>query len=181
MPCRDVGSHVAAMNEIELQVASAADRSVLENLFQLYIHDFSEHWSGTAKGELGDDGRFEPYPLDVYWRDEGAVPLLLRRAGLLVGFALVNRAGHLGLALDRNLAEFFIARKHRRAGLGQAAAAAIFIRYPGQWETAVARRNVGALTFWRRAIATHPRVRDLEEHDVTPPAWNGAVIRFRIV
>ena len=170
----------ASMNKIDLQVASAAERSVVENLLQLYVHDFSEHWSGMAQGELGDDGRFAPYPLDAYWRDEDAVPLLLRHAGRIVGFALVNRAGHMAQALDRNMAEFFIARKHRRAGLGQAAAMAIFSRYPGQWETAVARRNVGGLTFWRRAITTHPRMQDLEEHDVAPPAWNGAVIRFRI-
>jgi hypothetical protein len=25
-------------------------------MMQLYMHDFSEHWSGTSAGELLDDG-----------------------------------------------------------------------------------------------------------------------------
>ncbi len=152
--------------DIELQLVPLAQRSALENLFQLYVHDFSEHWAGTARGEVDDDGRFEPYPLDGYWREEGLVPLFLRHADRLVGFALLNCAGHTGLAVDRNVAEFFILRKHRRAGLGKAAATELFARYPGQWEAAVARRNVGAQTFWRSAITDHSRMRGLKEHDL---------------
>jgi predicted acetyltransferase len=54
---------------IEVAAAKFSERGVLDNLFQLYVHDFSEQWVGTPRGEVGVDGRFEPYPwLDSYWR-----------------------------------------------------------------------------------------------------------------
>jgi predicted acetyltransferase len=168
------------MADIEVTVAAAHERSVLQNLLQLYMHDFSEHWAGRPDGEIGDDGRFAPYPLDAYWEEPNHVPLLLRSNGHLIGFALLDRTSHTGHALDRNMREFFILRKHRRSGAGTAAAQAIFSRYPGRWETAIARRNTAALPFWRKAIAGHPGVEDMAESDEKTLVWNGAVIRFRI-
>ena len=56
----------------------------------------------------------------------------------------------------------------------------VFDRFDGRWETAVTRRNTSALAFWRRVIGTHRRISEIEEHDVQPPAWNGAVFAFRV-
>jgi hypothetical protein len=39
---------------------------------------------------------------------------------------------------------------------------------------------VGALAFWRKAIAGHPNVADIEETVVGPPKWDGPILRFRI-
>lgn len=167
-------------SDIDIALAQPDERSALANLMQLYIHDFSEHWSDTSMGDLQDDGRFADYPLDAYWREAGHIPLLLRRGGRLIGFALLNAASHSGRPVDRNMAEFFIARKHRRHGAGTTAAQMIFSRYPGLWEVAVARRNIGALAFWRNAIARHPNADAIEEADVTTSDWNGPIIRFRI-
>jgi predicted acetyltransferase len=169
------------MSDVEVIVASAGQKGALDNLFQLYVHDFSEHWAGTDDGDLGDDGRFEPYRhLDSYWDDESRVPLLIRADKRLAGFALLNQHSQTGQGVDRNMAEFFIARKHRRSGVGTAAVHAILVRYPGVWEIAVARRNVAAAAFWRRAVEHHPLVADLEEIDLTAPSWNGPVLRFRV-
>ncbi len=169
------------MAELHISPARRDERPILANLLQFYVHDFSQYWAGQARGELGDDGRFEDYPLDGYWTDPGHVPLLLRRDGALVGFALLDARGHLGEPVDHNMAEFFVARKHRGAGVGAAAARAIFSRYPGRWETAVARRNPRALPFWRRTIASHPTAREITETDLATAAWNGQVLRFRII
>ena len=169
------------MPDLEIAVARADERDVIANLFQLYTHDFSELWAGTPGGEIQDDGLFEPYkPLDLYWREEGRVPLLFRIAGRPIGFALLNGVSHSGLPVDRNMAEFFIARKHRRDGAGTAAARAVFSRYPGVWEAAVARKNTGALAFWRRAVSGHPDVEDVVESDHQTADWNGPILRFRI-
>lgn len=167
------------MSEVDVAPARAEERAALDNLMQFYVHDFSEHWAGTPKGELESDGRFPPYPLDSYWQDGERVPLLLRIDGRLVGFALLNRVAHSGLPVDRNMAEFFIVRKHRRGGVGTRAARAIFSRYPGQWEAAVVRKNIGALAFWRKAAGRHPLVEDLRESDHSTAAWNGPILRFR--
>jgi predicted acetyltransferase len=166
---------------VEIALAQPSERRTLENLFQLYVHDFSEFWAGQARGELGDDGLYEPYgPLGLYWREKGRIPLLLRLDGHPIGFALINDVGHSGHPVDRNMAEFFVVRKHRRSGAGTAAAQGIFSRYPGQWEAAVIRANIGALAFWRRAIAEHPGAEAIEETDHATPAWDGAILRFRI-
>jgi predicted acetyltransferase len=175
-----IGHRVRRMSRVEVALASQHERNALENLMQLYIHDFSEHWAGSANGEIGDNGRFTPYPLDAYWREPSHLPLLLRLEGRLVGFALLNDHSHTGRPLDRNVAEFFVVRKHRRGGVGREAAATIFSRFPGQWETAVARRNVAALSFWRRVVTHHPLVQCIEETDVANEVWNGPVLRFRI-
>jgi predicted acetyltransferase len=165
---------------LDIATASVDERVVLENLMQFYVHDFSEFWSGSPDGELEADGRFGAYDLDPYWSGPDHIPLLLRTAGNLVGFVLLDKHSHSGQPTDWNVAEFFIARKHRRGGVGTAAAHGVFDRYPGQWEAAVARRNLGALRFWRRAIGSHLLVDDLQEHDTSSAQWNGPIIRFRI-
>jgi predicted acetyltransferase len=168
------------MSTIDVSIARVDERTALANMMQLYIHDFGELWSRSPPGELGPDGRYADYPLDDYWRQTDHVPLLVRLGGHLIGFALVNADPHSGLPVDHSMAEFFIVRAHRRGGAGTIAARAIFSAYPGQWEAAVTRRNVGALPFWRHAIQGHDRVEDIEERDYNTPDWNGPIIRFRI-
>jgi len=171
----------AAVARIAIERATPAQRVALQNLLQLYIHDFSEQWKDREGGELNEDGTFGDYPLDAYWTDARHIPLLLRWDSRLVGFALLDDHSHGGAAeLDRNMAEFFVARKHRRGGVGRAAAQAIFSAYPGRWEAAVARRNTGALAFWRDAVGTHPAVSEIEERDVSDHRWDGWILRFRV-
>lgn len=165
---------------LSIDLARPEERPVLDNLMQLYIHDFSEQWAGMERGELQDDGLFPAYPLDGYWSEAARIPLLIRVGGKVAGLALINDHSHSGLPADRNVAEFFVVRKHRRGGVGTAAAQAIFSRWPGLWEAAVARRNLPALPFWRNAAASHPGCRGVEEIDVSDEHWNGPILRFRI-
>jgi predicted acetyltransferase len=168
------------MAQFDLAPALPEERTTLANLFQLYVHDFSEQWAGRPEGELGDDGLFEPYPyLDAYWSEPGRVPLILRAGGRVAGFVLINDRSHSGLPLDRNMAEFFVVRKHRRGGAGTFAARAAFASYPGVWEAAVARTNPAALAFWRKAVGGCPGVSEFEELDVRSAEWNGPILRFR--
>ena len=170
--------------KIELELCGAQMRPALENLFQLYTHDFSDFWSGREEGELQEDGRFALYPdLDSYWTDEGQregrTPLFIRTEGFLAGFALINRFSHSGLPVDHAVAEFWIARKHRRFGLGLAAAVKILGHRPGLWEMAVARRNTGALPFWRK-VAKEVAGLSVEEIDRDDDLWNGPIVRCRV-
>ncbi len=165
--------------DIDIAVAVADEAATIANLMQLYIHDFSELWSGEARGELEVDGRFAPYPhLEDYWRDADRIPLLFRQAGRPVGFALLNRLSPSGRPVDHNMAEFFIVRKHRRSGLGRAAAHRIFSRFPGIWEVAVARRNAAALPFWGGVIRLARAAKPVECLTSVPPHWDGPVFRF---
>jgi predicted acetyltransferase len=164
------------MPQIELVVATADLRGVIENLMQFYVHDFSEFWWDQDRGEVQADGRFEPYPLDPFWAQADHIPLLFRRGEHWAGFALLDRASHSGKPTDHHMVEFFILRKHRRGGVGTAAMNAITDRYPGLWETAVVRRNTQAQAFWRKIARAHGEV---DELDFDNEAWNGPILRFR--
>ena len=169
------------MASVTLEPAGPEARETIANLFQLYVHDFSEQWAGTDRGELEPDGRFEPYPhLDSYWQDARREPFLIRVDGHLAGFVLINDVSHSGRPLDFAVAEFFVARKHRRDGVGRAAARAAVAHRPGQWEMAVSRKNPGAQAFWRGVAAELGAEGTIEESQQDDELWNGLIVRFRV-
>ena len=166
------------MSDIELEPVGRAEEGVLQSLLQLYMHDFSVHWAGTARGDLNASGRFAEYPLERYWVEPHHSALLLRVGGMIAGFSLVNDVGHTGRFVDANVAEFFVARKYRRCGIGTKFAHRLFAMRAGVWEIAVAQKNVGALGFWRLAIRSCPKTANMEEIDLISSEWNGPVLRF---
>ncbi|WP_243625944.1 GNAT family N-acetyltransferase [Phenylobacterium hankyongense] len=159
--------------------ASSADAATLQNLLLLYMHDFSEFWAWTAVGDLEPDGRYEDYPLDPYWDTPGWRAVLFEADGALAGFALVNDHAHSSRPVDHAIAEFFVARKYRRQGLGKLAAHRLFGEARGQWEVAVVRKNLAAQAFWRRTVAECPAAREVTEFDLDDARWNGPILRFR--
>ena len=168
------------MADVTLEPAGPQKRETLANLFQLYTHDFSEQWAGRADGELGENGRFPDYVwLDSYWQEARREPFLIRVDGQLGGFVLINDFSHSGLPTDYAVAEFFVVRKHRRAGVGRAAAFAAIRPRPGQWELAVARKNTAAYPFWE-GVATELAADGVEAIDRDDALWNGPILRFKV-
>lgn len=164
---------------VELEPCAAERRSALEAMFQLYIHDFSAYWAGMDRGELREDGRFEAYPgLDRYWTEPQRSAWFIRVDGHLAGFALLSASSHSGEPADHDMAEFFVVRKHRRGGVGLAAARQLISPRKGLWEIAVARANVGALGFWRRVAAEIAAGGDVDEQWLDDARWNGAILRL---
>lgn len=163
---------------VELVRAAAAEMSVVGNLMQLYIHDFSEFWFDRPEGDVEADGLYAlPDNLNSYWEDADRAALLLKVSDRLAGFALLNGHAHSGKPVDWNMGEFFILRKYRRSGVGTAAAQAVFGAFPGRWETAVARRNVAAQAFWKRLAESHG---EMEALDMSTQDWNGPIFRFTV-
>ena len=165
---------------VSISVADAAERPLIEGLFQLYVYDFSElEPADSPDFEVGPDGRFGPSPyIGDYWTEPSRTPIIIRRGVRTVGFALLNGVGHSGLPVDRNMAEFFVMRKHRRAGVASAAVRALLTGYTGLWEIAVAERNSGARAFWPGAVAATPGVRGLETLQGDGVRWRGPILRF---
>jgi predicted acetyltransferase len=158
--------------------ALPAHAPIIQNLVQLYTHDFSEYWAGTSRGDLHPDGRFDEYPLDDYWTRSNWSPLLIWNHRVLAGFSLINDRTHSGLPANRNVGEFFVLRKYRGQGVGRSAIGRIFSRYPGSWEVAVARKNVGGHEFWRKILNGAAEVAGLHEFDSNTERWNGPIFRF---
>jgi predicted acetyltransferase len=168
------------MPTVALERARSDQRETLANLFQLYTYDFTEQWVGLERGEVGEDGRFEAYPhLDSYWTEPDRRAYLIRTAGRIAGFLLINAFSHSGRPVDFAVSEFLVLRKHRRSGVGRAAARAAIAPRPGQWEVAVARRNREALSFWR-TVAADLCDGPVEELDLDNDDWNGPILRFRV-
>lgn len=160
--------------------AADPDRVLIAGLMQFYIYDFSEmEPAASLRFDLGPDGLFDGYPpLDFYWSEPDHWPLVIEADGRPAGFALVNTLSHRGGGPDRNMAEFFVARKFRRHGVGLAAVRQVLDRHPGEWEVSVADRNHVAKAFWPRAL-TKAGVADLECHQGVGEAWIGDIWTFR--
>jgi predicted acetyltransferase len=168
------------MPNVELEACPADKRPVIEAMFQLYVHDFTEYWQGMDRGELQEDGRFEDYPgLDRYWVEPQRSAWLIRVDGHLAGFALLSASSHSGAPADHDMAEFFVARKHRRGGVGFAAASQLIAPRKGLWEIAVTRANVGAQAFWRR-VAAEMASGQVDEQWQADDRWNGQILRFDV-
>ncbi len=166
---------------VTIDVAQASEQSLLQGLMQFYFYDFSEmEPDGSDDMEFDACGQFGEYVyLPEYWRETGRVPLIIRRGGRPVGFALLNQHSHRdGGHVERNMAEFWVARKHRRHGVASEAVRQILAAYPGRWEVAVVARNIAAQSFWPRAIAAAPNVTDLVRHEGDGTHWNGLIWSF---
>jgi predicted acetyltransferase len=59
--------------------------------------------------------------------------------------------------VDYRMAEFFITRTRRRLGIGAIAVQLILSRFAGRWEITEYLENAGAVSFWRRVVATYTR------------------------
>ena len=159
---------------VTLAPTTPQDHVALDNLWQLYVHDFSEQMHLP----LRDDGRFEGRAFDADGSDPWRHAFLLRVDGGLAGFALIQERSRLtGAAGVHDMAEFFVARGHRRRGVGRRAAIAAFDRFRGPWEVRQRQTSVAATAFWRRVIGTYTGG-DFEDIAWSDGAWTGTVQRF---
>lgn len=141
---------MADSDDVVLDLATPRDEPVLANLLELYAHDLSD----TFGLELGLDGRYGYEKLPLYWTEpERRFPFLIRRGPHLAGFALVTQ-GSPGSddPQDFDVAEFFVARKHRRSGVGRRAAFLLWDRFPVRWIVRVAEGNHRGRRFWESVI-----------------------------
>jgi predicted acetyltransferase len=132
--------------QVVLEPIAADQAFVLANLFELYVHDFSEQ----VPLELKPNGRFDLPVDDCWWNSSEHFPFFIRLEGQLLGFALVRRGSRVTAAADvMDVAEFFVVRGARRRGVGRSAARALFSAFPGHWEIRVRQSNRAASTFWQ--------------------------------
>lgn len=146
----DAGSARNVHVNIEVLPVPIEQRPVLARLLELYLHDYSE-FDGR---DIGEQGSYEYRYLDHYWTEVGRYPFVARVQGRLAGFALVRV-----LPSERgpvtHMAEFFVLRKYRRLGVGEAVARQLFDRFPGAWAVSQAARNEPAKQFWRSVIGRY--------------------------
>ncbi len=150
--------------DVTIEPIRYEDKPVLRRMLQLYLYDFSEF----EPLELNEHGEFDYRYLDHYWApDDGEErhAFFIRSGGRRAGFALVRVVNGVNV-----FAEFFVMRAFRGAGVGTAAARAVFARLPGDWLVHQVPVNLPAQAFWRSVIAelTGGNYREeVDEHGVT--------------
>ena len=137
---------------MQLLKATAQDKSIIQNLMQLYMYDFSEF----VELDVEPDGLFAAYKnLDDYWTDPAnRFPYIIRKNENPTGFALV-RLIKTGPQNYFSMGEFFILRKYRRTGIGKDIAIQLFNIHKGNWEIFQRENNKPAQLFWRNVIAEY--------------------------
>ena len=137
--------------------AVPADRLWIQGVYRDYLDDLNP---GTGLfPKLGEVGHREPDLIAHWFGDPNTFPLVILRGDQPVGFARVLRvaAGAGQPRIDYRMAEFFVARARRRLGVGQKAVQLILSRFAGRWEITEYLRNAGAVSFWRRVLASYTR------------------------
>lgn len=139
---------------VTLVRAASNDAPLLGNLLELYVHDLS----AMFPVELGVDGRFGYAKLPLYWQAPASrYAFLIKRGARIAGFALATRGLQPSDApQELDVAEFFVLRAHRGAGVGRRAAFALWDELPGHWAVRVLAAN-SALEFWRKVVREYTR------------------------
>jgi predicted acetyltransferase len=94
------------------------------------------------------------------------------------GLTLLHRGAFLiDDAEMMDIVEFFVMRKYRRHGAGEAMARVVFDRFPIRWEVRVHAKNLPGRAFWRAIIGRYVGGR-FEERAWDDEKWRGPVLFF---
>lgn len=133
------------MLDVSVELASEAEKPVIERLWLMFRHDMSEF-----RGALpAPDGTFRSDRLQTALSDNDWAPYLLISGENPVGLAFVRSL----TGPTRVLNTFFVVRGARRSGIGLSAMRVVVSKHPGPWEVAFQDSNTAAVHFWRR-VAT---------------------------
>lgn len=158
--------------DIKLEKAAIDQKSILRNLLELYNYDFTEF----DPDDVDEHGLYGYKYLDHYWTEENRYPFLIKVNNNLAGFVLVRRIGT--NSSDNNIysiAEFFVMKKYRKAGVGKRVANMVFNTFQGEWKVSQIENNIPAQRFWRNVISEYTRdqFEEIRETD-----WNGPIQKF---
>jgi predicted acetyltransferase len=159
------------MSRVDLVRVGDNDKPVLANLVQFYCYEFS----AVRRYDVTEHGLYVYRYLDHYFLEPEREAYFVRHEDALAGFALSR-----GLSTgEREVAEFFVMRRHRRAGVGRRAATQLFATHPGRWVVAFDDDNRHAAAFWpsvMQAIA----IGDVQRESIGPPQrrFPRTVLRF---
>jgi predicted acetyltransferase len=131
---------------VELVEVDRSYRAVLQNLGQLYRYDLSEPYRHLPNA----DGTFNNRRLDRFLAgvDPHHRTWLITAAGRLGGYVMVVPDDG-----AMTIADFFVVRALRRAGVGRAAARLVIAQFPGPWSIGFQPYNPGAQRFWSSVAA----------------------------
>jgi predicted acetyltransferase len=136
--------------------SNTPDRQWIEGVYRDYLDDLGLLNTGIFPA-LGEVGHREPDQLQRWFMDASTTLLTILDDGQPAGFALVARDARASRESDFRMAEFFVAKPHRRRGVGRSAVRLILNRFAGRWEIVEYSRNPNAVKFWRSVVSGYTR------------------------
>lgn len=130
---------------------SPRDRQWIQAQYPEYLEDLSLMSMNT--GVFPATREVQTELMARWFADDSSYPLVILKNEQPAGFALVSRPPRNRRdQVDFRMAEFFIASRSRRLGIGRDAAQLIFNRFAGSWEITEFLHNKAAVGFWRAIL-----------------------------
>jgi len=143
------------MNNVRIEKIQSKDKSILQNLFQLYMHDIT----ANLPMDVNEHGLFEYNYIDFYFTEENRYAYLIYVNDQIAGFALIDDQFMVLDQLNSNpsydFSEIFILNAYKKKGYGEIVARLIFDMHRGDWEIRPVPRSDGAKKFWLRVVAEY--------------------------
>ena len=136
---------------------SAQDRTWIQSQYPEYLEDLSRVSLNTGMfPAAGEYGERQAELMARWFADDSSHPLIILKNDKPVGFALVSRPPrNQRQQVDFRMADFFVALRSRRLGVGRDAAQLIFNRFAGTWEIVEFLYNKTAVSFWRAIVGEY--------------------------
>ena len=162
-------------NNIKLVRIESKDKSILQNLFQLYMHDIT----ASLPMDVNEHGLFEYNYIDCYFTEENRYAYLIYIDNKIGGFALIDDEF---MVLDKkrnapcyDFSEMFILNSYKKKGYGDKIVKQIFDMYKGNWEIRPVPRSEGAKRFWLKVVKSYTGDNFVENY----PKPNRLAITFK--
>lgn len=139
--------------EVNVRPVEKEASHIIENLMQLYLHDFSSFLPSVVPDA---EGVFHYPYLPHYWRDPRRYPFFILANHQIAGFALLQLESDPANHLEQmDMTEFFVLRSYRRQQIATRAVRQLWDRFPGRWQIRVMKNNVDAYPFWKKVISAY--------------------------
>ena len=139
--------------DFELKQITKSSLNILENLFQLYIHDISRE----LPWDCDDNGTFEAYSLSEWIENKDNFGYLIYVDDKMAGFVMVDKEFKVLENKPNNydLSEIFILNNYKGKGLASSVVKQVFDMHKGNWECRPVPRSISALAFWEKVFANN--------------------------
>lgn len=147
---------------IILKEVLASEKSILRNLYSLYLHELSNF---TGNLNLSEDGIFHYEELDDFWTIDGLSPYFITLNEKIIGFILLLERPFLKKRNDYGINDFFILNQYKGKGVAMQAVKKIFEKRPGQYFIIQVIENKRAVAFWKK-VYTELNIETDESQDI---------------
>ncbi|MBN6886516.1 putative acetyltransferase [Cytobacillus horneckiae] len=135
--------------KISLKEVAESEKTTLQNLYALYLHDLSKY---TDNIDIDENGLFQYEDIHLFWTTEGIAPYFIMLNGRIAGFLLLLERPFLTKENDFGINDIFILNKYKGKGLGFKAIELLFENKKGQYFVMEMVSNIRAVSFWRKVF-----------------------------